>query len=66
MQGHALPCLTRFREFAFTQRLVTSNGSRPPVDAVWRLQPCPDDQPPNPLRKTARRDFRSRRVLRER
>lgn len=65
MQGHAPPCLTQLRESTFAQHLVV-NGSRPSADAVWRLRPCPDDKPPNSLRETACRAFRSGRVLRER
>ncbi len=65
MQGHAPPCLTQLRESTFTQHLVV-NGSRPSADAVWRLRPCPDDKPPNSLRETACRVFRSGRVFRER
>lgn len=65
MQGHAPPCLTQLRESTFAQHLVV-NGSRPSADAVWRLRPCPDDKPPNSLRETACRAFRSCRVLRER
>ena len=66
MQGHAPPCLTQLREFTFTQHPIAGNGSRRSVDAVWRLRPYPNDKPPNPLRETAHRDFRSGRVLRER
>ncbi len=65
MQGHAPPCLTQLRESTFTQHLFV-NGSRPSADAVWRLRPCPDDKPPNSLRETACRVFRSGRVFRER
>lgn len=65
MQGHASPCLTQLQESTFAQHLVL-NGSRPSADVVWRLRPCSDDKPPNSLRETACRVFRSGQVFRER
>lgn len=66
MQGYVQPCLTQLRELTFTRHPIAGNGSRPSADAVWRLRPCPDDKPPNSLRETACRAFRSGRVFRER
>ncbi|MDS4027140.1 MAG: hypothetical protein RKO25_09200 [Candidatus Contendobacter sp.] len=66
MQGHAPPRSTQLRESPFAQHRIAGNGSRPSADAAWRLGPCPDDKPPDPLRETVRHDFQSRRVLRER